>query len=56
MFPLTPYIILEVPLPLLIVQVLAIDLGMDVPTSLALVMEPLRYLLRIGFTFTALLH
>jgi magnesium-transporting ATPase (P-type) len=34
------FVLLQVPLPLLVVQVLAIDLGMDVVPSLALVMEP----------------
>jgi len=34
------FVLLQVPLPLLVVQVLAIDLGMDVFPSLALVMEP----------------
>ena len=34
------FVLLQVPLPLLVVQVLAIDLGMDVLPSLALVMEP----------------
>jgi potassium/sodium efflux P-type ATPase len=34
------FVLLQVPLPLLVVQVLAIDLGMDVFPSLALIMEP----------------
>jgi magnesium-transporting ATPase (P-type) len=34
------FVLLQVPLPLLVVQVLAIDLGMDVLPSLALTMEP----------------
>jgi Ca2+-transporting ATPase len=34
------FVLLQVPLPLLVVQVLAIDLGMDVVPSLALIMEP----------------
>jgi magnesium-transporting ATPase (P-type) len=34
------FVLLQVPLPLLVVQVLAIDLGMDVWPSLALIMEP----------------
>lgn len=34
------FVLLQVPLPLLVVQVLAIDLGMDVFPSLALTMEP----------------
>lgn len=34
------FVLLQVPLPLLVVQVLAIDLAMDVPPSLALIMEP----------------
>jgi Ca2+-transporting ATPase len=34
------FVLLRVPLPLLVVQVLAIDLGMDVLPSLALTMEP----------------
>jgi magnesium-transporting ATPase (P-type) len=34
------FVLLQVPLPLLVVQVLAIDLGMDVMPSLALTMEP----------------
>jgi len=34
------FIILEVPLPLSVMQVLAIDLGMDVLPSLSLIMEP----------------
>jgi Ca2+-transporting ATPase len=34
------FVLLQVPLPLLVVQVLAIDLGMDVLPSLALIMEP----------------
>jgi Ca2+-transporting ATPase len=34
------FVLLQVPLPLLVVQVLAIDLGMDVAPSLALIMEP----------------
>jgi magnesium-transporting ATPase (P-type) len=34
------FVLLRVPLPLLVVQVLAIDLGMDILPSLALTMEP----------------
>jgi len=34
------FVLLQVPLPLLVVQVLAIDLAMDVWPSLALIMEP----------------
>lgn len=34
------FVLLQVPLPLLVVQVLAIDLGMDIFPSLALIMEP----------------
>jgi magnesium-transporting ATPase (P-type) len=34
------FVLLQVPLPLLVVQVLAIDLGMDVLPSLALTLEP----------------
>jgi Ca2+-transporting ATPase len=34
------FVLLQVPLPLLVVQVLAIDLGMDVFPSLVLIMEP----------------
>jgi Ca2+-transporting ATPase len=34
------FVLLQVPLPLLVVQVLAIDLAMDVFPSLALIMEP----------------
>jgi Ca2+-transporting ATPase len=34
------FVLLQVPLPLLVVQVLAIDLGMDVFPSLALILEP----------------
>ncbi len=34
------FVLLQVPLPLLVVQVLAIDLGMDVFPSLALTLEP----------------
>lgn len=34
------FVLLQVPLPLLVVQVLAIDLGLDVFPSLALIMEP----------------
>jgi potassium/sodium efflux P-type ATPase len=34
------FILLQTPLPLLVVQVLAIDLGMDVFPSLSLIMEP----------------
>ena len=34
------FVLLQTPLPLLVIQVLAIDLGMDVFTSLALIMEP----------------
>jgi len=34
------FVLLQTPLPLLIIQVLAIDLGMDVLPSLALIMEP----------------
>jgi len=34
------FVLLQVPLPLLVVQILAIDLGMDVWPSLALIMEP----------------
>jgi Ca2+-transporting ATPase len=34
------FVLLQVPLPLLVVQVLAIDLAMDVPPSLVLIMEP----------------
>jgi Ca2+-transporting ATPase len=34
------FVLFQVPLPLLVVQVLAIDLGMDVFPSLALIMEP----------------
>jgi magnesium-transporting ATPase (P-type) len=34
------FVLLQTPLPLLVIQVLAIDLGMDVLPSLALIMEP----------------
>lgn len=34
------FVLLQVPLPLLVIQVLAIDLGMDVLPSLSLIMEP----------------
>jgi len=34
------FVLLKTPLPLLVIQVLAIDLAMDVPPSLALILEP----------------
>jgi magnesium-transporting ATPase (P-type) len=34
------FVLLQTPLPLLVIQVLAIDLGMDILPSLALIMEP----------------
>jgi magnesium-transporting ATPase (P-type) len=34
------FVLLQIPLPLLVIQILAIDLGMDVLPSLSLIMEP----------------
>jgi len=40
LFAFLAFVFFEVPLPILVVQILAIDLGMDVWPSLALVLEP----------------